>query len=78
MFQDPNALIEQTLENLSLLAEFFGDEVATLDRHGQQTQTLHRCREARNAIVSLLPKLRAAQAVQEVQYLGAGRCVNCE
>jgi hypothetical protein len=80
MFRDPDIVIQETVENLRLLAEFFSDEIDTLLLDREQTPALHCCREARSAIVALVPKLRAAREVQEPQYAATQRpyCWNCD
>jgi hypothetical protein len=64
MYRDPDVVIEETVENLRLLAEFFSDEIDTLSLNSLQTPALHRIREARSAIIALVPKLQAARESQ--------------
>ena len=79
MFRDPDIVIEETVENLKLLAEYFGDEIDTLSYNAEQTPALHRCREARSAIVALVPKLRAAREAQAAPPMRSRPyCWNCD
>jgi len=66
MYRDPDVVIEETVANLRLLAEFFSDEIDTLSLNSSQTPALHRCREARSAIIALVPKLQAARESQRL------------
>jgi hypothetical protein len=77
MFRDPDVVIEQTVENLKLLAEFFSAEIETHDH--QQTPALHRFRDARSTTVALIQKLAAVQQIQKPAYQnGRPYCWNCD
>jgi hypothetical protein len=77
MFRDPDIVIEQTVENLKLLAEFFNEEIEAHDN--SQTPALHRFRDARSTTISLVPKLAAVQEVQRtIQRHGGTICWNCD
>lgn len=78
MFTDPVALIDQTIDNLETLSVLFEDE--TDERtHVKAELTLEakRCLDAQQAIVLLLPKLRAARAAQTVQN-SPQVCIDCD
>jgi hypothetical protein len=83
VFREPVSLIDETVENLQLLAELFGDEIDSMTHGAAQTPSIHRCREARAAIVALLPKLQAARETQRAPLvLGANQsrpyCLDCD
>jgi quinol monooxygenase YgiN len=80
MFRDTVTLIDETVENLHMLAELFADELDTLTHAQQQTPAMHRCREARTAIVALLPKLKDARELQQgtQRFVHSPHCANCE
>ena len=82
VFREPVSLIDETLDNLRLLAELFSDEIDTMTHGVAQTPSIHRCREARSAIVALLPKLQAARETQRSplagQHQGRPFCLDCD
>ena len=83
MFRDAVTLIDETVDNLNLLAELFADEIGELKRGGVQTPELHRYREAHSCIAALLPRLQAARALQQPTHLnyahgGQPHCLNCD
>ena len=85
MFINPEALIDQTIDNLQLVAELLGDDLDPLTRPGDSPEAM-KSRDAVRAIGFLLPKLRSAKlklrqarAVSELQGLPPRQtCVNCE
>lgn len=78
MFRDPDVVIDETVENLKLLAEFFGDAVDVLSYDQEQTKALHKCREARSAIIALIPKLCAARDFDQIQRRRPSACLDCD
>lgn len=80
MFIDPVTLIDQTIENLELLAQLFADELDERTHNPMQvTPEAHRCREALGATRLAITKLQAARSVQAAPPVQALRvCVNCD
>ena len=78
MFTDTVTLIDQTIENLQMLADAFAEDVDLCTRHPARLTTEARaCREAAVAIDSLIPKLHAARATQEPERNYA-LCLDCD
>ena len=78
MFTDTVTLIDQTIENLQMLADAFADDVDLCTRHPARLITEARaCKEAVAAIDSLIPKLHAARATQEPDRNFA-LCLGCD
>lgn len=87
MFIDPVTLIDQTVDNLKLLAELFADELDERIRDTPRGSTeARKCQEALGAINILLPaldvataKLQAARSTQSPQGQAPQRiCTNCD
>jgi hypothetical protein len=77
MYRDPDVVIEQTVENLRLIAEFLNEEIATYDH--LQTPAMHRFREARSTVAALIPKLTAVRNMQRpMQNAERSICWNCD
>lgn len=85
MFINPETLIDQTIDNLQLVAELLGDDLDLL-AHPDNSPEAMKSRDTVRAIGFLLPKLRSARvrlrqgrAVSELQGLPPQRiCANCE
>ena len=79
MFIDPVALIDQTTRNLEDIAELLADEFDERF-HPALTPDSHICRDAHATIRSLIPKLRAARAVQlaPAQVGMRPQCIDCD
>lgn len=78
MFTDPVTLIDQTIDNLETLSVLFEDELdERTHRPAELTLGAQRCRDAQRAIVLLLPRLRAARAMQ-LSQAQPRYCVNCD
>lgn len=78
MFTDPVTLIDQTIDNLETLSVLFEDETdERTHRRSDLTLEARRCLDAQQAIVLLLPKLRAARVAQTARQ--APRiCIDCD
>lgn len=79
MFTDPVALIDQTINHLTAVAELMKEEFdprihSELDQNGVV------CRSAYMRIQELIPKLQAARAAQAPLFNTTTRpfCIDCE
>ena len=85
MFVNPETLIDQTIDNLQLVAELLGDDLDTLTNPNDSPDGM-KARDTVRAIGFLVPKLRNAKvrlrqgrAVSELQGLPPQRiCANCD
>ena len=85
MFVNPEALIDQTIDNLQLVSEPLGDDLDALTNPGDSPEAM-KSRDTVRAIGFLVPKLRSAKvklrqgrAVSELQGLPPQRiCANCD
>lgn len=81
MFVDPLSMIDETIDHLETLAEMFADDSdARVNHPAGVTLSMRTSREAQVAIHALLPKLRAARAIQQPHHSPSQMpfCLNCD
>lgn len=80
MFIDPDMLIDETIENLELLAHLFADELDELTHNPMQvTPDAHRRREALGAARTAITKFQAVRSAEATRAVQPQRvCVNCD
>ncbi len=81
MFDEPALLMERTIHNLEVLADLLAEEVAERQTSSfTASPQVVACMEARRAIETMVPKLKAASDTWRVQIGMPPRlgCINCD
>jgi hypothetical protein len=79
MFIDTVTLIDQTIDNLTLLSEMFADELdERLHDPGQLSADSRKFRDALSASRGAIAKLQAARSTQVPGAMPERVCANCD